>query len=180
MAPRIATRAAEAGTPVTGLVLFAAPARPLLDILVEQNRRLAVLDDARTSPAEAAAIDKLRAQVGAIRASDADSATLAAEDLPLGQPAAYWRSTDAVDPVAEARAAGLPMLVLQGARDIQVVDADWQAEHHLPRRLGWGQTGLFHRPQIRDTGGQRIAQVHRLVRPGGMIGRGIDRDDSEL
>jgi uncharacterized protein len=127
MAPRIATRAAEAGTPVAGLVLFAAPARPLLDILVEQNRRLAVLDDARTSPAEAAAIDKLRAQVVAIRSSDADSATLAAEDMPLGQPAAYWRSTDAVDPVAEARAAGLPMLVLQGARDIQVVDADWQA-----------------------------------------------------
>ena len=40
--------------------------------------------------------------------------------------AAYWRSTDAVDPVAEAKALGLPMLVLQGARDIQVVDADWQ------------------------------------------------------
>ena len=28
--------------------------------------------------------------------------------------------------MAEAEALGLPMLVLQGARDIQVVDADWQ------------------------------------------------------
>ena len=56
----------------------------------------------------------------------------------MGQPVAYWRSTDAVDPVAEAQALGLPMLVLQGARDIQVVDADWQ---------GW--KGAFHDdPQV--------------------------------
>jgi hypothetical protein len=127
MAPRIAANAKATGTPVAGLVLFAAPARPLLDILIEQNRRLAVLDDAHTSPAEAAAIDTLRAQVRAVRAGDAASAALPAEDLPLGQPAGYWRSTDAVDPVAEAEAVALPMLVLQGARDIQVVDADWQA-----------------------------------------------------
>src|SRR5690606_2114656 len=51
---------------------------------------------------------------------------VAPDALPLRQPAAYWRSTDAVDPVAEARAVALPMLVLQGTRDIQVVDADWQ------------------------------------------------------
>lgn len=118
LAPRIATRAGD----VAGLVLLAAPARPLLDIVVEQNQRIAVLDDGRTSDAERAAIEQLKAQVAAAR-----SATGAKpESLPLRMPASYWRSTDAVDPVAEARAAGLPMLVLQGARDIQVVDADWQ------------------------------------------------------
>lgn len=129
MAPRIAAHAAKAGTPVDGLVLLAAPARPLLDILVEQNRRLAVLDDGHTSDAEAAAIDKLRSQVRAIRAnSDGSGEDIPAAELPLGVPASYWRSTDAVDPVAEAQAlpASLPMLVVQGARDIQVVDADWQ------------------------------------------------------
>ncbi|GAA4861384.1 alpha/beta hydrolase [Luteimonas vadosa] len=127
MAPRIAARAGAAGTPVAGLVLLAAPARKLLDILVEQNRRLAVLDDATTSVAEATAIDKLRMQVNAIRAASGDGdAAVAPGDTPLGLPAAYWRSTDAVDPVAEAEALALPMLVLQGARDIQVVDADWQ------------------------------------------------------
>ena len=44
----------------------------------------------------------------------------------MGVPAAYWRSVDAVNPVAEAKAIAQPMLILQGARDIQVVDADWQ------------------------------------------------------
>lgn len=122
MAPRIAARAAQGGTPVAGLVLMAAPSRKLLDILVEQNRRMAVLDDGHTSDAEAAALDALRTQVRALRA-DGD---VASDQTPMKLPAAYWRSTDAVDPVTEAKAIHLPMLVLQGARDIQVVDADWQ------------------------------------------------------
>jgi dienelactone hydrolase len=118
MAPRIAAQSGH----VAGLVLLAAPARPLLDILVEQNIRLAVLDDAKTSDEEAAAIARLKGQVAAIRAGD----EIASGDTPLGQPVAYWRSTETVDPVAEAKAIAVPMLVLQGAQDIQVVDADWQ------------------------------------------------------
>ena len=122
MAPRIAAHAVAADASVAGLVLLAAPARKLLDILIEQNRRMAVLDDAHTSDAEAAAIEQLRSQVQAVRAGG----DVPIEQSPMNQPAGYWRSTDAVDPVAEARAVDLPMLVLQGARDIQVVDADWQ------------------------------------------------------
>src|SRR3546814_4626613 len=85
-------------------------------------RSLAVLDDAHTSDEEAAAIAKLKGQVAAIRAGG----DIAEADTPLHQPVAYWRSTEAVDPVAEAKSVGLPMQVLQGAQDIQVVDADWQ------------------------------------------------------
>lgn len=118
LAPRIAARSGN----VAGLVLLAAPARPLLDIVIEQNQRIAVLDDGKTSDTESAAIEQLRAQVAAAR----NDAAAKPEALPLGMPGSYWRSTDAVDPVAEAREADVPMLVLQGARDIQVVDADWQ------------------------------------------------------
>ena len=118
LASRIALKAGD----VAGLVLFAAPARPLLDILIEQNVRMAVLGDGKTSDAERAAIERLKLQVQTAR-KDGDAA---AEALPMGLPASYWRSTDAVDPVVEAREAKLPMLVLHGARDIQVVDADWQ------------------------------------------------------
>jgi len=118
MAPRIAAKSGH----VAGLVLFAAPARPMLDILVEQQIRLAVLDDGKTGDDEAAAIAKLKGQVAAVRAGG----DVAADASPLGQPADYWRSAEAVDPVAEAKAVALPMLVLQGAQDFQVVDADWQ------------------------------------------------------
>ena len=119
MAPRIAAVSGH----VAGLVLLAAPARSLLDIVIEQNRRLAVLDDGKTSDAERDAITSLIQQVRTTR----DSATDAATKTVMGLPAGYWRSIDSVDPVAEAQSVALPMLVLQGARDIQVVDADWQA-----------------------------------------------------
>ena len=118
MAPRIAAKSGH----VAGLILFAAPSRSLLDIVVEQNRRLAVLDDGKTSDAEREAINKLIEQVRLARDPKTDPATKSI----LGQPVGYWRSVDAVDPVQEAVADHLPMLVLQGARDIQVVDADWQ------------------------------------------------------
>ncbi len=118
MAPRIAAVSGH----VAGLVLMAAPARSLLDIVIEQNRRLAVLDDGKTSDAERDAINTLIQQVAITR----DPATDAATKTVMGLPAGYWRSIDAVEPVAEAKSVDLPMLVLQGARDIQVVDADWQ------------------------------------------------------
>jgi poly(3-hydroxybutyrate) depolymerase len=117
MAPRIAAVSGH----VAGLVLMAAPARSLLDIVIEQNRRLAVLDDGKTSDAERDAINALTEQVRVTRDPTTDPATKTL----LGQPAGYWRSIDAVDAVAEAKSVALPMLVLQGARDIQVVDADW-------------------------------------------------------
>ena len=119
MAPRIAAVSGH----VAGLVLLAAPARSLLDIVIEQNRRLAVLDDGKTSDAERDAIAALTQQVRMTR----DGATDPSTKTVMGLPAGYWRSIDSVDPVAEARSVALPMLVLQGARDIQVVDADWQA-----------------------------------------------------
>ena len=118
MAPRIAAISGH----VAGLVLMAAPSRPLLDILIEQNRRLSVLDDGKTSDAERDAINALITQVTTTR----DPATAPTTKTVLGMPAGYWRSVDSVDPVAEAKAIDLPMLILQGARDIQVVDADWQ------------------------------------------------------
>jgi hypothetical protein len=119
MAPRIAAVSGH----VAGLVLLAAPARSLLDIVIEQNRRLAVLDDGKTSDTERDAITALIQQVRVTR----DAATDPATKTVMGLPAGYWRSIDSVDPVAEAGTVALPMLVLQGARDIQVVDADWQA-----------------------------------------------------
>ena len=117
LAPRIALASGD----VAGLVMLAAPARSLLDILPEQNRYLLGLDGT-TSAEEQAFLDALDAQVAAAR-SDAE---VAASDLPLGLPASYWRAFDAIDPVADARGTDIPLLFLQGGRDIQVVAADWQ------------------------------------------------------
>ena len=118
LAPRIAARAPG----VKGMVLLAAPARPVLDLVVEQIGRMAA-SDGEVSEAEQQALDKLTQAIARLRAGE----TLPADQAPLGQSTAYWRSIEAVDPVADARASSLPMLVLHGGRDIQVVDTDRQA-----------------------------------------------------
>lgn len=129
MAPRIAARDPK----IAGLILLAAPSRSLLDILIEQNRRMAILNDGMTSDAESTAIQQLADSVAAVRSGR----EIPAAQAPMGMAPAYWRTVDAVDAVAEARAIPQPMLILQGARDIQVVDADWQgwkeAFHDSPR-----------------------------------------------
>lgn len=129
MAPRIGARDPK----IAGLILLAAPSRPVLDLLLEQNKRMAVLDDGRTSDAEAAAIAKIAAQIAAVRRGD----DVTGADAPMGVPASYWRTLEAVDPVAEAHATKQPLLFLQGGNDLQVVDADWQgwrnAFHDDPR-----------------------------------------------
>jgi dienelactone hydrolase len=129
MAPRIGARDPQ----IAGLILLAAPARPLLDLVIEQNRRLAILNDGKLSDQENTAIQRLASSVEAFRSGR----ELTPAQLPLGMPADYWRSVEAVDPVAEAAKIAQPMLILQGARDIQVVDADWQrwkgAYHGDPR-----------------------------------------------
>jgi dienelactone hydrolase len=120
IAPRIAQRADG----VAGLVLFAAPARSLLTILPEQNRYLFGLDGT-ISPEEQTVLDKLDAQIAALRGD----APVAAADTPLGQPAHYWRTLEQIDPVADAQSLKQPMLLLQGGRDFQVIDTDWQRWH---------------------------------------------------
>ncbi|GAB3732362.1 alpha/beta fold hydrolase [Luteimonas pelagia] len=116
LAPRIAARSGK----VAGLVLFAAPARSLLDLLPEQNRYLVSLDGT-IDAAEQAHLDALDAQIAAVRSDRA----VTAADTPLGLPPGYWRAFEAIDPVADARAVDVPMLVVHGGRDIQVVEADW-------------------------------------------------------
>lgn len=118
MAPRIAMKDGK----TAGLVLLAAPARNLLDILMEQNVRLLGMQGIQDTPVGIAHLDKLKTQIANVRG--AGDATIGA---PMSLPVDYWRSVDAVDPVNEARKANEPMLILHGGHDIQVVDADWQA-----------------------------------------------------
>lgn len=125
LAPRIAAKiaaqsAAHSGKPA-GLIMLATPARPLLDLLPEQNRYLFAADGS-INQAEQDFLDELEARIARVRSDE----PMPAADTPLGQPVGYWRDFDRIDPVADALATDLPMLLLQGGRDFQVIDTDWQ------------------------------------------------------
>lgn len=118
MAPRIAQRATE----VAGLILLAAPARPLQDIVVEQVSYLADGDGERTEE-EQAEIDDVMAKAGAVTTL---AASTPVSDTLLGLPARYWIDLRDYDPVAAAQTLTQPMLILQGGRDYQVTrDGDF-------------------------------------------------------
>ena len=117
LAPRIAQQSGGAA----GLILLAAPARSLLTILPEQNHYL-LNADGNINAQEQQFLNDLQRKIDAVRSD----AVVADKDTPLGLPAHYWRTFDKINPVADAQALTLPMLLLQGGRDFQVIDTDWQ------------------------------------------------------
>lgn len=157
LAPRIARASGKAA----GLVLLAAPARSLLDLLPEQNRYVLGLDGA-ISDEEKAFLAQLDATIAELRSGTA----MAPSETPLGVPAGYWRAMDAIDPVADAKAIRLPMLLLQGGRDFQVTAPDWarwQAAFGADARAT-----LRHYPALNHLGiaGEGPSSLDEYQRPG--------------
>ena len=126
----LAPRIGQAKPDIAGLIILAGATRPLEDLILEQTKYLAALSG-EISAADQATIKTLETQVARVK-DPALSIGVAARDLPLGISAAYWLDLRAYRPVETARAIAKPMLVLQGGRDYQVTEADFQ---------GW-KTGL--------------------------------------
>ena len=112
--------------PVAGLILAAAPARPVMDVLVGQIDFLARLDGA-TTPEEQAQLDAAVAATVAVRGGEMrDDAVL------LGASLSYWKQLDRVRPVEDllavmTREPTLKVLIVRGGRDYQTTAADWAA-----------------------------------------------------
>jgi dienelactone hydrolase len=117
----LAPRIAEKSGLLAGVIMLAAPARSLLDILPEQNHYLLNLDG-NISAEEQVFLDDLQHKIDVIRGAG----EVATTDSPLGVPAHYWREAEKIHPLADAKSLTVPMLLLQGGRDYQVTDSDWQ------------------------------------------------------
>lgn len=157
LAPRIAARSGK----VAGLILLAAPARPLLTLLPEQNRYLLGLDG-ELSAQDQAVLAELQRRIAAVRGPG----DVPASDSPMGLPAEYWRAFEKVDPVADAKALARPMLLLQGRRDFQVVDADWTRWRAALE--GDGRVTFLHYPSLNHLGisGQGPGSLAEYQTPG--------------
>jgi pimeloyl-ACP methyl ester carboxylesterase len=122
----VAPRIAEEDGQVTGVILLAANARPLEDLIVEQAEYLNV--PAKDMEGIRAAVKRVKT----LEPGDADAPPL------LGMPVSYLLDLKGYDPVALARRVNLPMLVLQGERDFQVTMKDF----------GLWKTGLAGRKDV--------------------------------
>lgn len=113
LAPGIAERDGR----LAGVILLAAPARSIFEVLPEQLEYLASI---AASDAERAQIDALLARAGAMA-----TGALPPDSVVLGAPVSYWRALADVDAIGRARAIGTPLLILQGQRDYQSTMADF-------------------------------------------------------
>ena len=112
MAPEVANKAA----PVAGIVLLAPSGRQLPAVIVQQMRYLG-----QGSPKDLADLERQADEISAHKMPPAQYF--------FGAPASYYYDLDARDEVALARNLNLPILILHGGRDYQVIDQDiriWQ------------------------------------------------------
>jgi dienelactone hydrolase len=115
MVPFIAKRFA----PLRGAILMAAAARPLDELILEQTAfqgKVAGVPEAET----AAAIEKLKEAFARIRSGEASN-----EELIMSAPAQYWRAVLMLDVPKALSELKVPVLVLQGGKDVQVVESDY-------------------------------------------------------
>lgn len=101
-----------------GAILMAAPGRPLDEILLEQ---IAFQGRAQGQQQKASAqISRLSAKFTAIR-----NGTLPDSEMVVGAPAIYYRDLFKRDQMAALHNTKVPLLVLQGGRDVQIVSKDY-------------------------------------------------------
>ena len=112
LAPEVAKKA----WPVAGIVMLAPVGRKLPAMVVQQMRYLH-----EASPKELMEIERQADEISAHKMPPAQ--------FFFGAPASYYYDLDARDEVAIARSLDVPILILRGSRDYQVIDQDirhWQ------------------------------------------------------
>jgi uncharacterized protein len=134
LAPQIVSEAKD----VKGAVLFAALARPLHEVVVEQYSYIFSLDG-KISPEEKTVLDSINIAKSRVDNLVAGS-NIPPSLLPLELPAAYWLDLKQHDPAATASRLKKKLLIMQGERDYQVTMEDFRI---FKERLGNKPTVTF-------------------------------------
>ncbi len=116
LAPRIAARDEN----ISGLILLAAGARSLPDLIIEQTAYLASLDGT-TDEKEIKSLEELREQAKKVK-----ELNISKGEILLGAPKSYWEELSDYNPVKTARNLSCPILILQGERDYHVTTVDYE------------------------------------------------------
>lgn len=122
VAPRIAARDGK----LAGLILMDGNARPIEDLVLEQNEYVAGLSGG-PNPAQQRQLDELRAEVAKVKKLDAKGQN---PEMVMKMPSGYFVDLIGYDAPAAAAKLAIPMLIVQGERDFQVTMKDfalWKA-----------------------------------------------------
>ncbi len=114
LAPEIAASFPQLG----GIIMMAAAAKPLEDIVYQQFKYLYKRDG--LTCAERKELRKLRKKVKNVKKIDEFLKVKQVPELPIVNDTAFWRDIHGYDALAAAKKLQMPLLLLQGGRDYQV------------------------------------------------------------
>jgi uncharacterized protein len=117
LAPRIAKNT----TNICGLILMAGITRPLEDTILDQYTYIYSLTGSEEHNHD---LDVLREKIERVKNADLPDETPASE-LPLNIPVVYWKDLNSYNPSEVVKNLNMPILVIQGGRDYQVIEEDF-------------------------------------------------------
>lgn len=119
-APKIAELCPE----VKGIVMMAAPVTNLVDVIPQQVEYLAMLDDT-LSNAEQMKLTSVKWMVDKIKSPTLSDKT--PKGMLMGASAPYWKSVLAYNQALTAKGLKIPVYIMNGARDYQVPEKEFNA-----------------------------------------------------
>jgi hypothetical protein len=118
LAPRIATMVPD----LKGIIIAAAPAKSLTDIIIEQNRYMV----AQSKDTTAAMQQNLKNAIAEIEKTRINKlGNMKADSLLLGLPASYWVDLNNYNQVETAKKLKQRIFIMHGGYDFQVPEADF-------------------------------------------------------
>ena len=117
LAPRIGEQDKE----LSGIIMMAGITRSIEETILEQFTYLYNLDGKITEQQQEE-LDDLKEKVDKLK-DPKFIENISRQDLPLAMPVAYWKDLHNHDPVAAVKTLNIPILVLQGGRDYQVLES---------------------------------------------------------
>jgi len=118
LAPRIATLAPD----LKGIIMAAAPARKLTDLIIEQNKYM-VSQSKDTSGVLQKSLDNAITEIEKTRFTKLGK--MKPDSLFLGLPASYWVDLNNYNQVETAKTLKQRIFVIQGGYDFQVTETDY-------------------------------------------------------
>lgn len=120
LAPRIGMEDSK----IAGLIIMAGTTRPLEEVILEQVNYIISIDGKVTDD-EKTRLEEIQKAMEKIKQLEESGSGSSRENL-LGAPPEYWLDLRQYDPTQTARGIQHPMLMLQGGRDYQVTEKDFE------------------------------------------------------
>ncbi|MGF7118595.1 alpha/beta hydrolase [Methanobacterium oryzae] len=117
----LAPRVGQEDNELAGIIIMAGITRSLEETILDQYTYLYNLNGKITEQ-QKAELNALKEKVDKLKDPEFIE-IISREDLPLGMPVAYWKDLNDHNPVTIVKTLDMPILVLQGGRDYQVLES---------------------------------------------------------